>query len=809
MKNDSRLLQEINDDDIRELNNKSKSIWENISGIGNAAFFGKKELKYINIPSKIKIISKFSFSKSGIEKIKLNSGINIIEESAFNECKNLENIKLPNTITKIESKAFMNCKNLKNVTLSRKLESIGEDAFYGCENLKKIVIPRNVKKISRSAFCNSGIVNIKLKNKVEIIGEYAFSYCRNLNNIILPSNIRKIECGAFSNSALKTIYLNNKLRIIEEDAFFNCKSLEFIKMPNSVEALGARTFKSSSLKEVTLSEKLNYIPEECFYECNELKSCYIHSNIKSLKNLCFANSGLEEITIDDGIWQVGEEAFLNCYNLNQIEIPNSVTSIGKNAFKGCSFKYIYKLYNGKWILSVNSLNRSGISKCYDISKIGDMYSQILALKDSEKILDRLVILKKNNIYITNECYENEKFMENIFYNDNLDFVKKLFKRLKIQEVNEKYILPFYKLLYNLGAFSDDLVARQRACNFIENLFDKSLINFNSIYKEIEKINIDSYNAKWAEFIMENNNFLELLKLEKEGRDELIANTCNRFEQLRDFCRSNKGSQRYLKPTLDKALECFAEIPFDGVDENTKDISIELSKFTSKQEIFDEAKDIREKYLLLKKENKVKDDILDESIYEEIDEERKNILKDSGKIMESLSNVAEEKFTYEFLSKYDPRNFVIGKYCSCCANLDGVGKGIVYASVLHPDCQNIVIKDSKGKIVAKAILYVNRKQGYGVLNTIEVNTNIDEENKNIIYKKIKKGITAFASKYNELNEIKLKQVNVGMDFNALKMQIRKNDEPGSILKAIDFSDYTYPYHSHIGDWQDEQYVIWKK
>ena len=64
----------------------------------------------------------------------------------------------------------------------------------------------------------------------------------------------------------------------------------------------------------------------------------------------------------------------------------------------------------------------------------------------------------------------------------------------------------------------------------------------------------------------------------------------------------------------------------------------------------------------------------------------------GAINGTLNEVANDKFTYEFLSKYDPRNFTLGKYCSCCAHLEGVGYGIMRASILHPDCQNLVIKN---------------------------------------------------------------------------------------------------------------------
>ena len=56
-----------------------------------------------------------------------------------------------------------------------------------------------------------------------------------------------------------------------------------------------------------------------------------------------------------------------------------------------------------------------------------------------------------------------------------------------------------------------------------------------------------------------------------------------------------------------------------------------------------------------------------------------------------------------------------------------------ASIIHPDVQNLVIKTKNDEIVAKATLYVNREQGYGVVNTIEANVNLTEEEKHVYTK----------------------------------------------------------------------------
>ena len=101
------------------------------------------------------------------------------------------------------------------------------------------------------------------------------------------------------------------------------------------------------------------------------------------------------------------------------------------------------------------------------------------------------------------------------------------------------------------------------------------------------------------------------------------------------------------------------------------------------------------------------------------------ISDTKDILKILNDLASKKFTYEFLSKQDALNYVLGKYCSCCSHLEGVGYSVMRASILHPDCQNLIIRNDKGQVVAKSTLYINRKERYGVFNNIEINELIDE------------------------------------------------------------------------------------
>jgi hypothetical protein len=290
--------------------------------------------------------------------------------------------------------------------------------------------------------------------------------------------------------------------------------------------------------------------------------------------------------------------------------------------------------------------------------------------------------------------------------------------------------------------------------------------------------------------MVGNKNYELIKFELTGQSGYIARICNSFEEIKEYGRSNRGDQHYRKVTVEMCREYLSKVNFEGVDESNIDISETISSYTHRQESFDKAVEIRKKYLEL----------------EEIGEIQAHIVDDINETLKKLSEISNDVFTCEFLSKYDPKNYVLGKYCTCCAHIEGAGYGIMKASILHPDCQNLVIRDKNGQIIAKSTLYINRQQGYGVFNNVEINNNIkDSQAKDLMYERYIEAIDAFARAYNKENASKpIKQINVGMSFNDLGKQLVENgSESDILLQGINFSSFG----GYNGDWQDKQYVVW--
>lgn len=162
-----------------------------------------------------------------VRSLTLQNGIEIIGESAFEECTSLKTVIIPPSVRTICKNAFENCKSLERVVLGEGLETIEKWAFYGCEALGDISVPKSVKKIEASAFgeCQKlkdkdGFVIFNgmlvlydgdsaaaiLPDGITTIASGAFSNCRLLKKVIIPETVTKIKSGAFKGCFKITVY---------------------------------------------------------------------------------------------------------------------------------------------------------------------------------------------------------------------------------------------------------------------------------------------------------------------------------------------------------------------------------------------------------------------------------------------------------------------------------------------------------------------------------------------------------------------------------------------------------------------------
>ncbi len=107
--------------------------------------------------------------------------VQIIEKSAFGDCRFLTKITLPQGLTTIGNGAFDDCERLAEISIPASTTKIGATAFQSCVALKEITLPACVSYLSDSLFYWSGMKKITiLAPNVTYFGSYLFEGCRDL-----------------------------------------------------------------------------------------------------------------------------------------------------------------------------------------------------------------------------------------------------------------------------------------------------------------------------------------------------------------------------------------------------------------------------------------------------------------------------------------------------------------------------------------------------------------------------------------------------------------------------------------------------
>ncbi|MBQ9853517.1 MAG: leucine-rich repeat domain-containing protein [Bacilli bacterium] len=766
-----------------------------------------------------------------------------------NEFGDVEPLESSSLIYNICDYAFAGAKKLKKIYFASEIQSIGGKTFMGCDNLKDL-------EIFHTSYGDSFLLNIfKAHNEdAEIpfenitVGDGIKTLCeslaelfKNAKNITLPESLEHIGKETFSKSKdLKHLNLPSNLKMINPNAFHpdieitfptfgTMKAKEFNMLQTKTNAdYYLKTQNKGNVRIFSLTDGTYHVKIDDYDivkvnkdEINKLSnSSSIMSNkpddvIMYLIDLLSINANYHSIMNE--IWMNPElkstfDKFINDLDYVQ-EIATNKTSRAIREIFNNSGVYDELLFTGIMMRYLGKEDVIKVLENYNASI--DRFFRLSPLKDNEN-----VIIDTNRLIKYCSFLEKYKRYDKFFYNpiffqklseENQELLVKHFnKNIKHLLKNSKTIHDSYgenlndllNLCNALGIFGEDKRISQQMTTFInEKMFDEQNENaiighdIHTIFGDIKPREEIDY--EFIKFFIENYN--ELIELEK-SKTGIITRIYNAFRDISKTSTSHRGEQRQLKVTIDKCLDYFLSERFEGVTEENKELAYLLQKYYSESY----ALQIGEKIIRQSKE-------APRNIFSKIEYDKQGNKIYSQNPDEDLIDDKEYGFYYHWLPKQDYDNLVLGKYCSCCAHILSAGAGIMRASMILDNCQNLVIRNEKDEIIAKMTIYVNREQGYAVFNTAEINVNY-RPFKDEICEAFLRGVNDFVITYNSNNIIPIKTVSIGEYRNIIKDDLGNRES--ELYDTPNYSDYGYyvgdtKIGTYNGDSKEKQILVLKK
>lgn len=846
---------------------------KNVKSIGIMAMMGCNSIKEINIPKKVEVIEVGALAlMESLEKISVDeenktfasfnnetvliSNGSVIVQYAIN-CDREDftagyytvqvgDKSFQTLVFDIADYAFAGAKKLKKFSISSEISSIGGNTFMGCGNLKDL-------EIYHTPYGDTFLLNIfKINDEIEIpfenitIGEGVKTLCQNLSDLFknvkyvsLPKSLECISENVFLESKnIDTLELSENIKMINPNTFYPELNLKF----SSIGTIKAKDFnmlqtKTSddyyikmcgrdnisvfSLKDgtyyvknddfdiikITREQIMNFSDASYMMVDNpDELVMYIYDLLKinadynaTLMNI-WSNPKLEENFnqyVND--FNYIKEIAIKKTNATIIEILNN--SGIKNEFL---FSYFMtKRFNREEITKIILNYNNSINRFFKLGILDKMVSINI-----DKLIGYCNILAKYHQY--NKFLYNPTFFEKLTLKNQELLVKYFNKNIKYLLVNSQTLNDtgavnlndLLNLCNALGIFCDEERFSQKMCTFLnEKIINKDSstpIVGNDIHTMFGEINPrDEIDYEFIILFIEN--YKRLIELEKRISG-IISRIYNNFRDISNTSTSHKGSQRHLKVTLGKCFDYLLSQRFEGVTDDNKELAYFLQRYYSESSALN----------------------IGEMIIKQSQNAPRNIFTkvnfDNNKPIysyDSCDDLVENNvngFSYHWLPKQDYNNLVLGKYCNCCAHLLGEGAGIMRASMILDNCQNLVIKNNSGIIVAKMTIYVNKEQGYAVFNTAEVSLNYRDDNAlDGIYEAFMRGVNAFVAKYNENNIVPISIVSIGEYRNCIKDNLGNIET--QLYQTPNYSSYGYcvgnkNVGTYDGDSKNKQLLVLK-
>lgn len=225
------VLQAVNDHSLTVINVPPEIGGYPVDAIGNGAFQGCHDLKWVKLPNSVKSIGNNAFKDCvNLKEVNLGSGVEKIGAFAFGDCANLRTVILSNHVRRIEMNSFRNCRKLTKARVIEPEKKRITDYAIACESDNAIWM--YLRAVMRACDPRGGYMDKYDATFLEVADEddiYRIAVQRLRNPYDMTEEMESIYRSRLSNM-VKAVILNDRVERLTAIGDLDCiddDSLEY------------------------------------------------------------------------------------------------------------------------------------------------------------------------------------------------------------------------------------------------------------------------------------------------------------------------------------------------------------------------------------------------------------------------------------------------------------------------------------------------------------------------------------------------------------------------------------------------------
>ena len=302
-----------------------------VTSISDGAFRGNSTLVKVVLPDSITTVGAYAFSSTSLSEINLGSGVTMLGEYAFADCRLLNELAIPPLVAQIPEGLLQGCIGIRELAIGDQVTAIGKHAFNGMSRLKSVQLGSGVESIGDAAFDNcTKLEALRLPASLSHWGNAVLIHCKALASLTVDEKNEYLKADG---AALYTADGNTLL------AYAAASPAASFTAPEGVTMIAPYAFaEAKNLVSLTLPSTLASIGSHAFEQCLALRECTFAENclVTELPAYAFAScTQLQNINLPAGLAIIAANAFRSDAALTFLELSADMLSIDASAFEGC------------------------------------------------------------------------------------------------------------------------------------------------------------------------------------------------------------------------------------------------------------------------------------------------------------------------------------------------------------------------------------------------------------------------------------------------------------------------------------------